>query len=76
MDFSGLWDMAKQAGPFASVILLTAVWWMNEERKIVQTKYDALLERFLSHSSDNKENFRELRDMFSRALEKSERADK
>lgn len=70
-SFSELWAMAKQAGPFASVILLTGIWWMNEERKALQVKYDALLARFLDHSSDNKENFRELREMFGKALEKA-----
>lgn len=69
MDFAvELWKLAQQAGPFASAFLLTALWWMNEERKIYKEKYDKLQERYLQESADNRETLKEIRTMFEKAI--------
>lgn len=53
--FLDLWAMAKQGGPFASVMLLLVLYFINEERKEVikenralHAKNEALIERLLT----------------------------
>ncbi len=50
--FTELWKAAQQAGPFASLILLAALWAVNAERKAALEKYDALVRRFVDLAGD------------------------
>jgi hypothetical protein len=50
--FAELWAAAKQAGPFASLLLLAALWAVNQERKAAIKKYDLLMARFIALAGD------------------------
>ena len=63
--FAELWAAAKQAGPFASLILLAALWAVNNERKALQEKYDALVARFVSLAGDTQATLKDWRDVLS-----------
>src|ERR1044072_6128792 len=43
--FAELWAAAKQAGPFASLILLAALWAVNSERKEERHRYEELVKK-------------------------------
>lgn len=61
--FAGLWDAAKQAGPFASLMLLVLWWFERQERQELQEGKDALIERVLMTMSETREALRGLRDI-------------
>lgn len=61
--FTGLWEAAKQAGPFASIMLLTLWWFERQERLELQRSRDALHERVFSAMSEAKDAMRALRDV-------------
>lgn len=71
--FAELWAAAKQAGPFASLILLAALWAVNSERKALQAKYDALVARFVSLAGDTQATLKDWRDVLSSVNDKSEK---
>jgi hypothetical protein len=71
--FAELWAAAKQAGPFASLFALTAIVWLLQERKRLQTKYDELEERFLTLAADDQQTDRELKEMITKILGAVER---
>jgi hypothetical protein len=50
--FAEIWAAAKQAGPFASLLLLAALWAVNQERKAALKKYDLLVARFVALAGD------------------------
>ena len=68
--FAELWKAAQQAGPFASLILLVALWAVNSERKALQEKYDALVGRFISLAGDTQATLKDWRDVLSKAPDK------
>jgi hypothetical protein len=51
--FTELWKLTQQAGPFASAILLVALWAVNSERKAIQKKYDDIVVRFINLATDS-----------------------
>lgn len=61
--FTQLWDAARQAGPFASLMLLVLWWFERQERMELQKGRDALYERVLTAMSETKEALRGLRDI-------------
>lgn len=62
-----LWGMAKQAGPFASALLL-ALWWLErEERKSERIKNDALVDRLNEGLANSTAAIRDLRETIYRA---------
>lgn len=71
--FSELWKAAQQAGPFASLVLLAAVWAINAERKANQEKYDALVRRFIDLAGDTAATLKDWRDVLAKAKDKSVR---
>jgi hypothetical protein len=66
-----LLTLAKQAGPFGCVFLLTALVWLNELRKSQKKEYDALLERYLSQGGDVRQALKDIKDMIAHAVEKA-----
>lgn len=68
MDFFGeIWVAAKQAGPFAAMFLLYAVYALNEERKAERAKYEALVAKFVELASDTGATLKDWRDVFTQA---------
>jgi hypothetical protein len=65
--FSELWKAAQQAGPFASLILLVALWAVNNERKTEREKYDALVRRFIDLAGDTTATLKDWRDVLVKA---------
>lgn len=65
--FTELWSAAKQAGPFASLILLVALWAVNSERRAIQEKYDNLVGRFISLAGDTQATLKDWRDVLTKA---------
>lgn len=65
--FVELWKAAQQAGPFASLILLAALWAVNTERKANQEKYDALVRRFVELAGDTSATLKDWRDLLVKA---------
>lgn len=65
--FTELWKAAQQAGPFASLILLVALWAVNAERKANQDKYDALVRRFIDLAGDTSATLKDWRDLLVKA---------
>lgn len=70
--FSELWKAAQQAGPFATLILLSAVWAINTERKAEREKYDALVRRFVELASDTSATLKDWRDVLVKAKDNSQ----
>lgn len=52
MDLNSVWEAAKQAGPFSSLILLIALIALYKERNAALQKYDDLVGRFIGLASD------------------------
>lgn len=50
--FTELWRVGQQAGPFAVLIMLVALWGVNSERKAERRKYDELVARFVLLATD------------------------
>jgi hypothetical protein len=65
-----LWKAAQQAGPFASLILLSALWAVNNERKTEREKYDALVRRFIDLAGDTTATLKDWRDVLVKAADK------
>lgn len=65
--FTELWKAAQQAGPFASLILLAALWNERAERKLIQEKYDALVRRFIDLAGDTSATLKDWRDLLVKA---------
>lgn len=68
--FTELWKAAQQAGPFASLILLVALWAVNTERKAERDKYDALVRRFIDLAGDTASTLKDWRDVLVKAKDK------
>ena len=68
--FSKLWDAAQQAGPFASLILLAALWAVNQERKAAVAKYEELVARFISLAGDTQATLKDWRDVLAKGTGK------
>ena len=68
--FVELWKAAEKAGPFASFLLLAALWAVNAERKAAIEKYDALVRRFIDLAGDTSATLKDWRDLLVRAKEK------
>jgi hypothetical protein len=70
--FNELWATAKQAGPFASLLLLVALYVVNEERKVClsksEAKMDALLERVFVAMHDASDSIKDVRELILRLL--------
>lgn len=59
--FRELWELAKTAGPFGSVLLFF-LWYRREiQCTDLQKRYDALLERTLNALNNSSNSFTELR---------------
>jgi hypothetical protein len=65
--FDKVWGAAQQAGPFASLILLVALWAVNTERKAERDKYDALVRRFIDLAGDTASTLKDWRDVLVKA---------
>lgn len=65
--FAELWAAAKQAGPFASLILLAALWSVNSERKEERHRYEELVKRFVALAGDTAATLQDWRDVLSKA---------
>lgn len=77
MDLSELWRVAQGGGPVAILLLLSALYWLNEDRKTIkaerdklQDQKDALNERTINVAHDATIAIRELRDMLFHGAEK------
>jgi len=68
--FLDLWETAKQAGPFASMFLLLAVWVLNNERKAERAKYDSLVARFVELAGDTGATLRDWRNILIKEQER------
>lgn len=68
--FTELWKAAQQAGPFASLILLVALWAVNTERKAERDKYEALVRRFIDLAGDTASTLKDWRDVLVKAKDK------
>lgn len=68
--FAELWKAAQQAGPFASLILLVALWAVNSERKEAIKKYEALVARFVDLAGDTSATLKDWRDLLGKAKAK------
>lgn len=68
MDFlAELWSAAKQAGPFASLFMLYAIYAINEERKAERARYEVLVARFVELASDTGSTLKDWRDVLQKA---------
>jgi hypothetical protein len=62
--FAELWAAAKQAGPFATMLLLLICYLLNEERKRERERNEALAERVLTGLRDSVEAIKDLAKIF------------
>lgn len=68
MDFFNLaWDAAQKAGPFASLLLLIALYVVNAERKACLSKKDDVTERLFGAMHDASDAIKDLRELFYRS---------
>lgn len=65
--FPELWAAAQKAGPFATLIMLAALWAVNAERKAEREKYDALVRRFIDLAGDTTATLKDWRDVLVKA---------
>jgi L-cysteine desulfidase len=70
--FHDVWELAKQAGPFASILLLLILYFVNEERKeaikeirSLNEKNSALVERILKGMYEVNITLKTLSDLLS-----------
>jgi hypothetical protein len=66
MSFHEVWEAAKQGGPFATLILLVAIYALNAERKAWQDKYENLVKRYLILASDINSTLKDWRDVLTK----------
>ncbi len=78
MDFVEFWKLVQAGGPAVILLLLGALWWLNEDRKVIraerdklQAQKDALNDRVLTVANDAAGAIRDFRDMLFRGAEKS-----
>lgn len=77
MDVGKLWEYVQAGGPPVILLLLLALYWLNDERKTLkaerdklQEQKDALTERVLSVAHDGFTAVKDLRDLIYRGIEK------
>jgi hypothetical protein len=66
MSFGEIWGAAKQAGPFATLLLLFALYAVNLERKAWMEKYESLIRRYLTLASDMNSTLKDWRDLLAK----------
>lgn len=71
--FAELWKAVQQAGPFASMFLLAALWAVNAERKAALAKYDALVGRFIELAGDTQATLKDWREVLTKTPDEKKR---
>jgi hypothetical protein len=65
--FAELWRAAQQAGPFSTLVALTAAWVLYKERNVEREKYDELVRRFIDLSGNTSATLKDWRDVLVKA---------
>jgi hypothetical protein len=75
--FADLWELAKTAGPFGTILMLYLWALANSERKDCQKNYNDLqkemLERTINGLNNTANSVREIGDIFSKIRERDEK---
>jgi hypothetical protein len=59
-----LWNSARGQTPFVVLLLLAAIYLVNSERKLLQSKYDELFKQYVELAHDTRDTLRDIRDLF------------
>jgi hypothetical protein len=65
-----LWRSGERAGPFASMLLLAILVYVNNERRETQKKLDVLVDRFIAVAGNMSATLNDFRDVFKGAFER------
>jgi len=68
--FLELWRAAKQAGPFSTLILLAAIWMINNERKVLRQKYDNMAMKIVKLAIDTQSMLQSWHDLLVKMVDK------
>jgi hypothetical protein len=59
-----LWTIAKGQTPFVVLLLLAAIYVLNSERRLLQSKYDELFKQYVELAHDTRDTLKDIRDLF------------
>jgi predicted metal-dependent hydrolase len=59
-----LWSIARGQTPFVVLLLLAAVYLLNSERRLLQSKYDELFKQCVELAHDTRDTLKDIRDLF------------
>jgi hypothetical protein len=59
-----LWSIARGQTPFVVLLLLAAIYLLNSERRLLQSKYDELFKQYVELAHDTRVTLKDIRDLF------------
>jgi hypothetical protein len=59
-----LWTIARGQTPFVVLLLLAAIYVLNSERRLLQSKYDELFKQYVELAHDTRDTLKDIRDLF------------
>jgi hypothetical protein len=59
-----LWSIARGQTPFVVLLLLAAVYLLNSERRLLQSKYDELFKQYVELAHDTRDTLKDIRNLF------------
>jgi hypothetical protein len=59
-----LWSIARGQTPFVVLLLLAAIYVLNSERRLLQSKYDELFKQYVELAHDTRDTLKDIRDLF------------
>jgi hypothetical protein len=59
-----LWSIARGQTPFVVLLLLAAIYLLNSERRLLQSKYDELFKQYVGLAHDTRDTLKDIRDLF------------
>jgi hypothetical protein len=59
-----LWTIARGQTPFVVLLLLAAIYLLNSERRLLQSKYDELFKQYVELAHDTRVTLKDIRDLF------------
>jgi hypothetical protein len=59
-----LWSIARGQTPFVVLLLLAAIYLLNSERRLLQSKYDELFKQYVELAHDTRDTLKDIRDLF------------
>ena len=59
-----LWTIARGQTPFVVLLLLAAIYVLNSERRLLQSKYDELFKQYVELAHDTRDTLKDIRNLF------------